>query len=74
MNLLSKIKSVFKRERVLELSDVTTQEEYDAYVDRVLPPLKDEAKSRIVFFGDGTEDELLELEREDKGLKGIFGL
>lgn len=35
---------------------------------------KDSPKVKAEFFGEGTEKEFKDLEKEDKGFKGIFGL
>lgn len=35
---------------------------------------KNEPEVQAEFFGEGTEEEYKELELEDKGLKGIFGI
>lgn len=37
-----------------------------------LSKVPDEGDGKAVFFGDGTEEEFVELQREDSGLKGWY--
>lgn len=39
-----------------------------------LPDKEKLGDGKAVFFGEGTHEEFEEQEKEDKGLKGIFGL
>lgn len=52
---------------------VVYSEEADA-VKSVKSPEKIKGDGKAVFFGEGTHEEFLEQEKEDKGFKGIFGL
>lgn len=46
----------------------------DELTDEQIASLPGEGDGKAEFFGEGTEAEWKEQEREDKGLKGIFGL
>lgn len=39
-----------------------------------LATVPEEGDGKAVFFGEGTHEEFEELEREKKGLKGLFGM
>ena len=60
-----------KRMRDLSNRDLTKYEGLTKEEIELLPLAGD---GKATFFGEPTREEEKELEREDKGLKGIFGL
>jgi hypothetical protein len=75
MSLLSKLKQALKGTTIAKPQ---THDELAAVLDKALPKSVKgnvvEKDTTAVFFGEGTEEEFEELQREDKGLKGVFGL
>jgi hypothetical protein len=65
--MLQRLKKIIK----LSTKDLS---KVDALSDEQIDAIPDEGDGKAVYFGEGTEEELLEQEREDKGLKGIFGI
>lgn len=58
----------------LTKKDQKALEKLESLNDEQITAIPDEPDGKAVFFGTPTEKEFKELEREDKGLKGIFGL
>lgn len=65
--MLQRLKKIIK----LSTKDLS---KVDALSDEQIDAIPDEGDGKAVYFGEGTEEELREQEREDKGLKGIFGI
>lgn len=50
------------------------QEKLDALTTEQIDAMPDMGDGKAVFLGEGSEEDYKEQEKEDKGLKGIFGL
>lgn len=59
--------------RMYELSK-KDPESLDKLTEEQIKSIPDEGDGKAVFFGEGSQEEFKELEKEDKGFKGIFGL
>lgn len=70
MNLLNRIKRLWelanKDKGILEKLETLSPEE--------VLSIPESGDGNAVFLGEGTQEEFEEQQKEDKGLKGIFGL
>lgn len=64
---------MFQRLRKIIKLSKKDPDEVERLLDSQVDGLPDE-DTKAVFLGQGTEDEYKEQEKQDKGLKGIFGL
>lgn len=58
----------------LSKKDPETLKKLENLTPEQLASVPEEGDGKAVFFGEGTHAEFEEMEREKKGLKGIFGL
>lgn len=66
MNLITRVKRIWKLSKKDKTSlDKLTNEQIDALPDE---------DTRAVFISEGTHEDYEEQVKEDKGLKGIFGI
>lgn len=66
---------MFKRiRRMWELSkkDPEVLQIYDTLTPKDLKDIPDAGDGKAVFFGPGTDEEYLDLQRKDKGMKGWY--
>lgn len=66
---------MFKRfRRLIELSkkDPEILEKYEKLTPEEIADIPSKGNGKAVFFGAGTEEEFIEQERKDKGLKGWY--
>lgn len=75
--MLKRLKNLWKQSETgpvtLELSKLST-EQLEAIGRGVAQVNKVEGDGKAEFLGSGSEEEFKEQQREDKGIKGIFGL
>lgn len=68
--MLRRIKRLWQ----LANKDPKALEKLESLTDAQVDLVPSEGDGKAEFFGPGTEEEWKELEREDKGFKGIFGI
>lgn len=68
MNLIKRLKRTWK----LAKKDEKSLEDFMKLTDKQIMDLPDEDQ-KVVFLGQGTEEEYNDMLEEDKGLKHIFG-
>lgn len=66
MGIIKRIKNVFTNE--LDIGQITTYKASDEFMDKLV-----KGDGKAIFIGEGSEEEYKEMEKERKGLKGIFG-
>ena len=62
--------------RLIQLSkkDPKALEKLESLTEEQIAIIPEAGDGKAVFIGPGTEEEFREQEKEDKGLKGLFGL
>lgn len=62
--------------RLIQLSkkDPKALEKLESLTEEQIAIIPEAGDGKAVFIGPGTEEEFKEQEKEDKGLKGLFGL
>lgn len=63
-----------KRFWQLSKKDPKALEKLEKLTDEEMAYIPEIGDGKAVFFSEGTEEEFKEMEKEDKGFKGIFGL
>lgn len=65
---------IFKRANKIWKLSKKDSKLIDNLSEESIDKIPDEGDGNAVYFGEGTQEEFKEFEKDSKGLKGIFGL